>query len=109
MNKEKYESLLLSKIKVRQNKLSSIDIHNIEQRSIQAETLLQNGPFADFFIERKFEIMDELSNIQGNAEEDNQRRIKLSIELNALNNLKATIKAAIKVKDNLVRNNTPNL
>lgn len=104
MSKELYRGLLDQKQKIKNKTLSSDEAYRVYNKGQSAAMLLTSDDFIEMFLERKFQIMDELTNISGYLEEDNQRRIKLSIELNALKNFKAVMDTAIKNGKELVSN-----
>jgi hypothetical protein len=67
----------------------------------QAENLLKNKDLAMFVHHFKFQLADELIEVSGHTNDDNQLRIALSNELKGIDHFVSSLKRAVYMKNRL--------
>lgn len=74
----------------------------VKQYGSEAEALLRNRQLALFVHHWKFDITDQLAEIQGHTEDDNRRRIALSLQLQGIESFIQSLKRAVALKNRAV-------
>lgn len=93
------------------NKIKSMSASQLDQvrhYGSQAETLLKNRELAMFIHHYKFSIADELANIRGYTEQDNQQRVALSHQLVGIDDFINSLKKAVYIKNRIGNTEVPN-
>ena len=94
------------------NSKLNIDLNNIKSMSAsqkdrvkhygsQAENLLKNKDLAMFVHHYKFELADNISNINGHSVEDNMKRVALCNELSGIDSFVNSLKRAVYWKNRI--------
>jgi len=75
----------------------------VKTQGSQAEALLKNRDLAYYIHAVKFDILDQLSGIQGHSSDDNSRRIALSNQLTGIDQFVAALQRAVYYKNRVVK------
>ena len=95
------------------NQRPKLDINNLKKMTPSqkdgvksygsaAENLLANKDFALFVHHFKFDLADELGNIQGHTQDDNARRISIAHNLAGIDKFVAQLQRAVWYKNKVV-------
>ena len=68
----------------------------------QAEALLKNRDLALFIHHFKFDLADQLANLNGHTPDDNSRRVAIANELRGIDQFVATLQRAVYMKNRAV-------
>lgn len=79
----------------------------VKAHGANAETLLKNKDLAMFIHQLKFDWCDQLANIKGYTEEENNKRIAISNKITAIDDFITLLKGAVYLKTAVVKANQP--
>lgn len=94
-----------SRITVNANNIKTMkpsELDRVKAHGSNAEALLKNRDLALFIHQYKFEILDQLSNITGYTEDDNNKRVALSNQLAGLDGFVTSLQRAMYMKNKVV-------
>ena len=83
-------------------KMTPSQLDQVKNYGSQAEALLKNKDLALFVHHFKFDVADQLANLNGHTPDDNARRIALSNELRGIDQFVATLQRAMYMKNKVV-------
>ena len=88
-------------------KMSPGQLDGVKVYGSGAENLLKNKDFALFIHHYKFDLANELSEIKGYSEEDNQRRLSIAHNLSGIDKFVASLHRAVYFKNSAVSQQSP--
>ena len=94
-----------SRVQVNPNNIKEMKASQLDQikgNGSEAESLLSNKQLALFIHITKFDLTDQLTNIVGHSQDDNNRRIAISNQLAGLTSFIDTLKRAVYYKNRVV-------
>lgn len=86
--------------------MSAAELDRVKTHGNDAESLLKNKMLAMFIHECRFDIGDKLSEISGHTDACDRERIALANQLAGLNSFVDTLKQAVYLRNQVVKNQT---
>mgnify|MGYP003339258704 CR=1 FL=1 len=83
-------------------KMTPSQLDAVKTYGSQAEALLKNRDLALFIHHFKFDLADQLANLNGHTPDDNSRRVAIANELRGIDQFVATLQRAVYMKNRAV-------
>lgn len=95
-----------SRLNLNVNSIKTLTVEQqdrVKANGERAETLLKNKDLAMFIHQLKFDWCDQLTEIKGHTEEDNNKRVAISNKIAAIDDFVVLLKGAVVTKNTVVK------